>query len=95
MKNDASLEERIQEAAQVLKAFGAHDVYVFGSASHGRAHENSDVDLAVAGLPPARFFAAMGQAGRVLNRNLDLVDLDESTPFTRYLQEEGELLRVV
>jgi hypothetical protein len=52
------------------------------------------VDLAVSGLPPAVFFRAMAQVGAVLGRPVDLVDLDEVTPFTRYLKGEGELRRV-
>jgi len=56
--------------------------------------EDSDIDLAVSGLPPAKFFQAMGEAGDILQRRFDLVDLDEVNPFTRYLQEEGELQRV-
>ena len=51
----------------------------------------SDVDLAVSGLPPERFFDAMAKAEDALDGELDLVDLDEPSPFTRYLREEGEL----
>ena len=57
-------------------------------------NEASDVDFAVAGLPPQAFFKALSAAGRLLPGPLDLVDLDEATPFTRYLKEEGELKRV-
>jgi len=55
---------------------------------------DSDIDLAVSGLPPERFFKAMAQVAGVVRGPLDLVDLDESSPFTRYLQEEGKLERV-
>lgn len=88
------LQTRIREAALALKRFGAREVYVFGSVASGRMREGSDVDMAVAGLPPEIFFEAMSQAHRVLGRSLDLIDLDEPTPFTRYLHEERELLRV-
>jgi len=69
-------------------------VYVFGSAAKGKLRENSDVDIAVPGLPAEAFFPAMAAAHDALGRPLDLVDLDEDNPFTRYLQEEGELRRV-
>jgi predicted nucleotidyltransferase len=69
-------------------------VYVFGSAAKGAVREGGDIDLAVAGLPPERFFEAMGRAADLLDRPLDLVDLDEDNPFTRYLRDEGELRRV-
>lgn len=84
----------IQQTAAVLKAAGAKEVYIFGSAARGTLDEGSDVDFAVAGLPPQAFFKALSVAGRLLPMTLDLVDLDEATPFTRYLREEGELKRV-
>jgi len=56
--------------------------------------EDSDIDLAVSGLPPEKFFHAMGNAGDILRRPFDLVDLDEINPFTRYLKEEKELQSV-
>lgn len=92
---DDELREAVGRAAAVLREFGARAVYVFGSAASGRMRRGSDVDLAVSGLPPQVFFRAMGLAHDALGRELDLVDLDEDTPFTRYLREEGELQRVV
>ena len=88
-------QHRIQQAAAVLKEAGASEVYLFGSAALGGVRDDSDVDFAVSGLPPQRFFAAMARAEAVLQRPLDLIDLDQPTPFTRYLRAEGELCRVV
>ncbi len=90
----ASIEIQIQRAAAVLKAAGAREVYVFGSAASEKMRSDSDVDIAVSGLPPEVFFRAMSDAERALGRPLDLIDLDEDNPFTRYLKSEGELLRV-
>ena len=84
----------IAKAAATLKAAGAREVYVFGSAAQGKLHEDSDVDMAVSGLPPEVFFRAMARASDALGCPLDLVDLDEDTPFTRYLKREGELRHV-
>jgi predicted nucleotidyltransferase len=84
----------IQEAAQALKANGAQEVYLFGSAATDKFGDDSDIDLAVSGLPPEKFLKAMGAARRILRKPLDLVDLDEDNPFTRYLKNEGELRRV-
>ena len=85
---------KVEKAVAALKAAGAREVYLFGSAAKGVLRENSDVDLAVSGLPPEVFLRAMAQASRALGRPLDLVDLDEDNPFTSYLKNEGELLRV-
>ncbi len=91
---EAELKERIAKAAEALRREGAREVYVFGSAATGRLREGSDVDLAVSGLPPEVFFGAMGRASRILQRPLDLVDLDEANPFTDCLKSKGRLLRV-
>ena len=88
------LKTRISEAAEALKAAGAQEVYLFGSTANGDVHESSDVDMAVTGLPPEKFYKAMSIARRILRKPLDLVDLDESNPFTRTLKEEGPLQRV-
>jgi predicted nucleotidyltransferase len=91
---DDALRKAIERAAAVLKEMGAREVYVFGSAATGTMREGSDVDLAVVGLPAGEFISAMVRAGDALGRELDLIDLDNDNPFTRYLREEGELLRV-
>ena len=87
--------ESIRKAAEVLKAAGAKEVYVFGSAATGEMDEYSDVDMAVAGLPPEVFFRSWARAVRAFpGREMDLVNLDHKNPFVRFLMEEGELKRV-
>jgi len=91
---DADLERRIEKAAAILKSHGATEVYVFGSAATGKMGEGSDVDLAVTGLPVARFIRALSDAADALGCELDLVDLDDDSLFTRYLKDKGKLQRV-
>lgn len=91
---EEKLEVLIERVTAALKLAGAREVYLFGSVVSGRMREGSDIDIAVSGLPPENFFKAMGEAGDILQRPLDLVDLDEVNPFTRYLKEEGDLRRV-
>jgi predicted nucleotidyltransferase len=91
---DKRLEAKIAEAARVLRAAGAREVYVFGSVVRKRSTPPQDVDLAVSGLPPEVFFEAYADASDALDMPLDLVDLDEENPFVRYLKDEGKLLRV-
>ena len=91
---DTELGALIEKAAAALKAAGAREVYVFGSAGKGKLRPDSDVDIAVSGLPPEGFFRAMGKASRAVGRPVDLIDLDEDNPFARYLKSKGELLRV-
>jgi predicted nucleotidyltransferase len=87
-------QKTISVAAGCLKQCGAREVFVFGSAAEGIMRENSDIDLAVSGLPPEIFFRAMNRTSSLLHRPLDLVDLDEETPFTQYLRRKGKLRRV-
>jgi len=85
----------INKAAQVLKSFGATDVYLFGSVAKGTNIDESDIDLAVSGIPPKFFFKAMGSTMNVLKRKFDLIDLDEKNPFVEHLKSRGNLHRVL
>ena len=88
------LKDLIAKAAEALRKEGAREVYVFGSAATGRLREGSDVDLAVSGLPPRLYLHALGEAIDILQVPVDLVDLDQDTPFSQHLKEEGKLVRV-
>ena len=81
-------------AARILKAAGSREVYVFGSAAKGGVEKANGIDFAISGLPPERFFPAMGRVQMALPRQIDLVDLDEDNSFTRYLKDEHELVRI-
>ena len=51
--------ETAKRCAHILvEEYGARAVYGFGSLYEGRLHERSDLDLAVEGLSPARYFKA-------------------------------------
>ncbi|MDD5672963.1 MAG: nucleotidyltransferase domain-containing protein [Chitinivibrionales bacterium] len=84
----------IHKAAEVLKSFGATEVYLFGSLAKGTNTKYSDIDLAVTGIPPENFYRAMGDTFGALKREIDIIDLDENTPFVEYLKSHGELHRV-
>jgi predicted nucleotidyltransferase len=84
----------IQRAAAELKTAGAREVYVFGSAAHGKGDHISDLDLAVSGLSPSIFYQTGARVSDLIGRSVDLVDLDSDTPFTRHLRTENELVRV-
>jgi len=88
------LRSSIEAAADILKTLGATEVYVFGSAVNGSLRVDSDVDLAVSGLPPSVFFRAASKASDALGRPADLVDLDDESPAVKYLRNSGELVRV-
>ena len=73
--------------AELLKTrFGARRVIIFGSlAGEGPWHDRSDIDLAVEGVPPERFFAAYSACCDLLppGMELDLVPLEDAYPEMR------------
>jgi predicted nucleotidyltransferase len=86
--------EDIERAVQILKEAGCTEIYLFGSVATGETRAESDIDLAVRGCPPGRFFHTLGRLMRELDHWVDLVDLDESSIFVRYLLDSGELIHI-
>ncbi len=91
---DEDLRCDIEKATRILKEGGATEVYIFGSAAAGEARPESDLDLAVKGIPPERYFQVGGQVMLAVSRSVDILDLDSPTPFTEYLIRKGRLRRV-
>jgi predicted nucleotidyltransferase len=81
-------------AANLLRSMGAKQVFVFGSVIKGGVRPDSDVDMAVTGLPSDVYFSAISKASDLLGRPVDLVDLDDPTPLVWHLLGSGELVRV-
>ena len=89
-----SLQKGIETAVEILRGAGAKEVYLFGSAARGAEGLDSDIDLAVRGLPAHVFFDVVGRIEMALAHDFDLVDLDDRNPFTEYLERKGKLVRV-
>jgi predicted nucleotidyltransferase len=86
--------KEVLAAVNLLLRMGASKVYIFGSAARGELHQDSDIDMAVSGLPAKVYFSAVSQASDILGRPVDLVDLDDETPLVRHLLGSKELIRV-
>jgi predicted nucleotidyltransferase len=84
----------IVAAANLLRSMGATQVFIFGSAARGKLRPDSDIDMAVIGLPSKVYFSAVSKASDLLGRPVDLVDLDDPTPLVGYLLGSGDLVRV-
>ena len=85
-----ALKCEVDIAVDILKAAGCRECYIFGSIADGVADENSDIDIAICGLPPERFFIVYGQMpGRI-----DLIDLDDGSRFSSRLRRRGAMVRV-
>lgn len=90
----ADIPSMIAQAAAILRQEGASEVYVFGSFARGSAGPDSDLDLAVAGLPEESVLRAMGRLWSEVGRLSDLVRVEREPVFVRYLRSIGELRRV-
>ena len=52
--------EDIKKAVSILKEAGCSEIYIFGSLAEGKdVLLTSDIDLAVKGLPNAKYFKAL------------------------------------
>lgn len=67
----------------LCREFGATEVILFGSLVEGDPHAGSDVDLAVRGIPPDRYFEALARAADMLGCDVDLVELESARPSLR------------
>jgi predicted nucleotidyltransferase len=94
METNVIEKDALVAAANLLREMGASAVFVFGSAASGKLRPDSDLDLAVSGLPAELYFSAISRASDLVGRPVDLVDLDDDTPLVRHLQSSGKLVRV-
>ena len=86
--------EDLARAVRILKEEKCSEIFLFGSGAEGKIREKSDIDLAVRGCPPGRFFRLLGRLLWELDSPVDLVNLDTQDPFAQYLHKEGVLLQV-
>ncbi|MEW5954321.1 MAG: nucleotidyltransferase domain-containing protein [Bacillota bacterium] len=86
--------EDLNRAIRILKDAGCKEIYLFGSLVTGETEEMSDIDLAVRGCPPDKYFGVLGQLILELEHSVDLINLDREDEFTRYLEKQGELVHV-
>lgn len=84
----------VARAVQICKAEGCRDVFIFGSVATGRHRSQSDLDIAVRGCPPDRFYHLLGRLMDELTHPVDLVDLDTKIRVAEFLEQEGQLVHV-
>ena len=65
-----------QQAAQLLKQWGATRVMLFGSILTEYFHETSDQDIAVQDLPEQLYFRAVAQLQDISSFTIDLVEIN-------------------
>jgi predicted nucleotidyltransferase len=68
--------------------FGVKSVWLFGSSLEDES-QATDIDLAVEGLLPEKFFDFYGRLYFELPKPVDLVDLGQEPPIAALIRERG------
>jgi len=80
-------------ASMLREDFGAKEVWLFGSVLwEGRFSKNSDIDLAVRGIPPSRYIEALVESEKLTGHEfqVDIVPLEDCHPvIRRRVEKEG------
>jgi len=86
--------EDIKRAIDLLKNEGCKSIFLFGSMVTGRIHDNSDIDIGIAGLPPQKFFRVYARLDKELSNRVELVDFDLNRDFYELLNSLGEVIEL-
>jgi len=85
-------EAALRCAKKLVEEFGVSRVWLFGSLAEGYFRFDSDIDLVVEGLAPARYFRASAQISRMAGEfEVDLIPW-ESYRYKAEVEEKGRLL---
>ena len=89
-----SYKKDIHRAITILKEAGCNEVFLFGSLASQAIRDESDIDLAIRGCPQGKFFHLLGQLLLELDHSVDLVNLDSQDAFSKFLEEEEDLVQI-
>jgi predicted nucleotidyltransferase len=85
--------EITQIVSLLIDQFGAARIILFGSFVKGTFTSESDIDLAVEGIAPARYFAALAAVNHLTGRWVDLKPLEAmSSHFRQRVLTTGEIM---
>ena len=74
--------------SRLARQYGVRKILLFGSAADP-LRESRDIDLAVEGIDPKRFFEFYGSLMFSLSKPVDLIDLSKNTRFNALVKREG------
>jgi len=72
----------------IARRYDVRTVLLFGSGADPKT-ETNDIDLAVEGIVPEKFFSFYGDLLFGLSKPVDLIDLSNNTKFNRLVYREG------
>ena len=74
--------------AALARRYGAGTVWLFGS-NADRRNQGRDLDLAVEGVAPARFFQFVGDLMLSLSKPVDVVAMGKKSKFNALIWRDG------
>ncbi|MBI4327286.1 MAG: hypothetical protein HY674_18780 [Chloroflexi bacterium] len=74
--------------AKLARRYGVAKVWVFGS-SADRGKRGRDLDLAIEGLAPTRFFRFVGELMLSFSRPVDVIALEKPSKLSALIRREG------
>ncbi len=81
----------IRKIVSCAKKYNIETVYLFGSSLEDNRYYN-DIDIAVSGIAPDKFFKFYSELSRKLSKPIDIIDLSDKTPFSKVIQIEGKII---
>ena len=72
----------------IARRYGVRGILLFGSSADPK-READDIDVAVEGIVPERFFSFYGDLLFSLSKPVDLIDLSSDTKFNKLVYREG------
>ena len=72
----------------IARRYNVRRVLLFGSSADPNREAN-DIDLAIEGIVPEKFFSFYGDLLFSLSKPVDLIDLSNNTKFNRLVYREG------
>jgi len=87
-----SFKSELAKIISISKEFGAEKVLLFGSCLKG-IKEAQDIDIAVKGVNPEKFFEMYGKILSVVDSEVDLIPLEDTREhFAKRILEKGRLI---
>ncbi len=88
----AVLDSKLNKIVDISKDFGVKKILLFGSYLEN-VDRARDIDIAVSGIPPRKFFEYYAEVTIAVKENVDIVDLDDMKPYFRdCISREGKIL---
>jgi predicted nucleotidyltransferase len=72
----------------IARRYNVGKILLFGSSADPKK-EAKDIDLAVEGIVPEKFFSFYGELIFALSKPVDLIDLSSDTKFNRLVYRDG------